>query len=313
MGADVREIDVEGSTPLVHAAQLVLTSKIDIAEYKSLDYICRALLENANIETMKKMAVARIASAVSMHYLVEKGYKSILQLLSLMELRDAEGWTPLASAAFNYKEALCEFLVKKSCTLCLNDGQKKQLKSKLSYRIHAATQRGNKTALQLLLDMGADINERDADGGTAILGAVYFNHLSCVKILVERGADATIANSRKRTALHHAVWSQNEQIMKFLLDDIVEIRKLVDVKNSDGDTALHDCSNPSHRSPGVCLEVAKMLVQAGASLTTKDKCGRTPYGRARDTDWGNKEVAKYLWSQLSPEQQAREKSPPSGW
>jgi len=37
--------------------------------------------------------------------------------------------------------------------------QKKQLKPKLLFRIHGAAMRGHKTALQLLLDMGADINE----------------------------------------------------------------------------------------------------------------------------------------------------------
>jgi len=311
MGADVEEVDIEGRTPLVHVAQFVLTSTVDIAHYKPLDYICRVLLDNANTETTKMMAMACVASAVSMHDLVNKGYKSILQLFSLIEARDLEGWTPLASAAFNHKEALCQFLVKKHCNLCLDTEQKKQLKPKLSCRIHGAARSGNKSALKLLLDMGADINERDPEGGTALLGAVYYNHLSCVKMLIERGADATISKSSERTALHHAVWSGNEQIMKFLLDDVVETRKLVDVKDDSGDSALHGCSHPGHRSPAVCLGVAKRLVQAGASLTVKDKCGRTPYGRARDTDWGNKEVAKYLWSQLSPEQQAQEKPPPS--
>ena len=97
-------IDVEGRTPLLHAAQLVLNS--GVSGYQSLEGVYRVLLDNTNIdiEAMKKLAMTRIA--VSMHDLVKKGYKSILQLLSLIDSCDPEGWTPLASAAFNLNEAL---------------------------------------------------------------------------------------------------------------------------------------------------------------------------------------------------------------
>jgi len=314
MGAHVEEVDIEGRTPLIHAAQLALTSKIDTNNYESLDYICRALLEATNTETVKHMVVAR--TAVSMHDLVEKDYKSILQLLSLIESRDAEGWTPLASAAFNNNEALCEFLVDKGCTLSLDTEQKKQLKPKLLRRIHVAARGGHETSLELLLDMGADTNERDSAGGTALQEAVYNNHLSCVKMLIASGADATILTNSRRTVLHRAAWAGNEQIMKFLLDDVVETRKLVNAKDSFGDTALHDCrirnqSHESNQSAVVSLEMAKMLLQAGATPTIKNSNRQTPYEVAREME--RKELAKYLWSQLSPEQQAREKPPHPDW
>jgi len=299
------EVDTEGRTPLVLAAQLVLNSAI--GGYESLEGVCRVLLDNMTIdvETTKKVTVGHIA--VSMHDIVKKGYKSILQLLSLIESRDAEGWTPLASAAFNLNEALCRF---KGCSLCLDTEQKNQLKPKLSCHIHNAARNGHETALQLLLDMGADINERNPIGQTALLLAVFYNHLSCVKILIERGADAMVLTDYGSSALHYAALGlSNSEMMKFLLD-VVETRKLIDMKDSDGNTALHDCSYSNHQSPIVQLENAKMLVQAGASLTIKNRHGRTPYEYARVL--GRKELAKYLWSQLSLEQ-AQEKPPPSDW
>ena len=160
------DIDIEevGQSPLTHAAEVVLNSE-DI-DYESWNDIFRALLDNASpadIETIKEIKPepgARRCVDRSMHTLVEKDYKSILAVLSLTGSRDAEGWTPLASAAFNNNEPLCEFLLGQGCTLCLDMEQKKQLKPKLSCRIHNVTWCGNKTALKLLLDMGADINER---------------------------------------------------------------------------------------------------------------------------------------------------------
>ncbi|KAF8423333.1 hypothetical protein EV426DRAFT_717588 [Tirmania nivea] len=92
--------------------------------------------------------------------------------LSLRELRDAEGWTPLASAAFNNYKALCEFLLEKGWSLCLDTEQKKELDLKRANCINVAMRSGHTTALQLLLDIGADINKRNSAGKTALLEAV---------------------------------------------------------------------------------------------------------------------------------------------
>jgi len=333
MGIDVEEVDSNGRTPLLHAIEkhngaickalvekgasitrdassdetlltrpAYILHNLDIHDYRSFDDICEALLDNrsnTDIKIVGNMAGELIA--VRMHDVVNKGYKSILQLLSLTGSRDAEGWTPLASAAFSNNEALCEALVEKRCTLCLNTEQKNQLKPKLWRRIHDPVKRGHKTALQLLLDMGADINERTPGGTTALLEAVDKNHLSCVKMLIERGADATISNDGYSVLHFAACRSTDSEMMKFLVD-VVETRKQVNMKSSYGSTALHCCCYNSAQNPAIQSENAKMLLQAGASITIETNDGRTPYDLARD--WGRKELAKYLWSQLSPEQQA---------
>ena len=295
---------------LAHASQMLYN--VDIHDYELLEDICEALLDgksNVDIKTSGQMATARIAA--SMHDLVNKSYRSILQLLSLIESYDAEGWTPLASAAFNNNEALCEFLVEKGCSLYFDITQEEQLKLKLSGRIHGAAKGGYKTALHLLLDMGADINGRNLFGGTALLEAIYYNHLSCVKMLIERGADTTISKVGGISVLHRAAYrSTGSEMMKFLLD-VVEARELINAKDSAGYTALHNCSYNETQHAAARLGNAKLLLQAGALLTIKNNDGRTPYELSRAQ--GRKELAKYLWSQLSPEQQAQETPPPLYW
>ena len=284
--------------------------------------ICNLLLEKVeSVEALKVFTSGMTStkrfqllhpSARSMHDVVKKDYKSILVLLTLIESCDSEGWTPLASAAFNNDEALCEFLVANGCNLCLDTEQKKHLKPQLSYCIHVATERGHKATLQLLLDMGADIGEIGPDkyGRTALLEAIHNNHLPCVKLLIEWGADATISSNYQWTVLHYAAYAGHEQIIKFLLDNVVEARKLVDMQDCIGNTALHSCGS-GNGNPVAVIEIAKMLLQAGATLTTKNKQSQIPYECARDL--GKKELARYLWSQLSPEQQAQERPPPSYW
>ena len=145
------------------------------------------------------------------------------------------------------------------------------------------------------------------DTDTALLRAVHNNHLSCVKILIENGADTTILTNVGASVLNRAAWGSSG-VMKFLLS-MVETRKLINGGDDAGYTALHDCSYKSHQSPTVQLENAKMLLQAGASLTIKNQGGETPYECARNL--GRNELAKFLWSQLSPEQQAQQNPPPS--
>jgi len=174
--------------------------------------------------------------------------------------------------------------VGKGCSLCLDTKleQKGQLRPNISRRIIGASQCGYKTILQLLLDMGADIDTRNADGETALLEAVYNDHLSYVKILIRRGADTTIPTSYSRNVLHRAAWeSTDSKMIKFLLD-VVETKKLIDMKDSKGDTPLHNCSHSNIQSTVLQLENAKTLVQAGASLTIKNNVGETSYECGRD-------------------------------
>ena len=296
----VEKIGIKGKTPLARAA---------VAVSEDINY---EPWNTGTVEKIRPNSGAHRCIATSMQELiqelVEKDYRPILVLLSLIEARDAEGWTPLASAAFTCNEALCDFLVAKGCNLCLDTEQREQLKPKLSLRIHDAARCSCKTALRLLLDMEADINERDSYGETALLEAVSNNHLSCVKVLIERGADATISTTQGESVLHRAAWrSIGSDMMNFLLEYGVGTRGLVNMEDTNGDTPLHHCSCNSH----IALEHTKALLQAGASLTIKNKAGETPYRCARDQR--RKELTQYLWSQLSPKQQAQEVPLPSDW
>ncbi|KAF8423334.1 hypothetical protein EV426DRAFT_603107, partial [Tirmania nivea] len=117
-----------------------------------------------------------------------------------------------------------------------------------------------------------------------------------------------ISSNRGSNVLHlSASRSTDGEMMKFLLEHVVDIRalELVNAKDILGYTLLHYCSSSSH---SICLKNAEMLVQAGATITIKGYLRQTPYDLARDRQMN--ELAKYLWCKLSPEQQALEKPPP---
>ncbi len=55
--------------------------------------------------------------------------------------------------------------------------------------------------MKALLDHGADVNARDAQGRTALMWAAYLNHADAVRLLLRRGADAGLKDGRGQTAL----------------------------------------------------------------------------------------------------------------
>jgi ankyrin repeat protein len=59
-------------------------------------------------------------------------------------------------------------------------------------------------ALDVLLENGADINERDGDGETMLMKAAGQGSEAVVEFLLSRGADACLRNQRGATAADYA-------------------------------------------------------------------------------------------------------------
>jgi hypothetical protein len=58
-----------------------------------------------------------------------------------------------------------------------------------------------------LLDNGADVNSRDAEGNTPLILASFYASPECVELLIEKGADVNAANKAGATALIRAATS----------------------------------------------------------------------------------------------------------
>ncbi len=63
---------------------------------------------------------------------------------------------------------------------------------------------GDADALKELLAAGADKDEADHEGRTALHFACGYGEIQCVKVLLEAGADVNIIDHNKNTALHYA-------------------------------------------------------------------------------------------------------------
>jgi ankyrin repeat protein len=113
-----------------------------------------------------------------------------------------------------------------------------------------AARQGKLDALRALLDGGADINQAGADSTSPLLIAVVNGHYEVASLLIERGANANIADLNGRTPLYAAVdlrnvqWSQAPAPELPQAEHLAMITQLLD---AGADPALKIAGKVGHR------------------------------------------------------------------
>ena len=93
--------------------------------------------------------------------------------------------------------------------------------------LHEAASAGDIDKVKMLLDTGADLHGRNADGETALITAANKGRIDIVKLLLDKGADvnaqATGGDLPKATALVYAAANGYVEIVELLLDKGADI------------------------------------------------------------------------------------------
>ncbi len=137
--------------------------------------------------------------------------------------------------------------------------------------LHIAVEAGQVETAKLLLDSGADPNQRDWRGRAPLIWTVEFTEESVgaekrselLKLLASAGAQLDLADSYGETALTYAAIVGNAQLTK----QLVVLGAAVNVRNRYGSSPLHLAKTPA---------VAEVLLDAGADQNSTNLSGRTP-------------------------------------
>jgi hypothetical protein len=82
-----------------------------------------------------------------------------------------------------------------------------------------AVNRGNAEILKILIESGANVNQKDSDGFTPLHYAADINGVCCAKILISNGCNLEIEDHSCETALIHAAYFGNIEVVKLLVQE----------------------------------------------------------------------------------------------
>ncbi|EAY01009.1 ankyrin repeat protein, putative [Trichomonas vaginalis G3] len=118
---------------------------------------------------------------------------------------------------------------------------------------------------EYFVSLGANINEKDVWGNTALHLAAQNNSTETAEILILRGANINDKNKDGETALHLAAQNNSTETAEILIMHGANINE----KDKDGETALHFAARNNS------TETAEVLIMHGANINEKDKGGNT--------------------------------------
>ena len=133
--------------------------------------------------------------------------------------------------------------------------------------LHCATVSGHRKAMQILLDLGADINLVCHNSYTALQYAILWEHsLDIIKFLLENGANTEIRRSDGATALHDAAATDSEEATLLLL----RYGANVDAEAADIGTPLHLAAEKNKPA------IIRHLLEHGAEINVRTEKGVSP-------------------------------------
>lgn len=201
----VHKVDFNGNTPL-HKT-VIYSGQPDSPE----SLYAHLLEKGADIEakdnsgrTPLRVAVDRQQIRV-VEFLIEKGAE--------VQTKDNNHSTPLHAAGAGGVTPIVRLLIKNGASVNAKDN------SKFTPLANAALNQGNQTIMKMLIDAGANVNEKVVFGGNILhnLAQYHREDPDVYRFLIDNGADINAKDKYGKTPLDHARQRNMSKVVDFLV------------------------------------------------------------------------------------------------
>ncbi|RLN15247.1 hypothetical protein BBJ28_00007119 [Nothophytophthora sp. Chile5] len=175
-------------------AGLPLLSRAVSSEARLASPQVEASLKDVRVSLFRAVANGDSANALRLVHAVQQSHNGAERLLQLFSSRNGAGHTVLIQAAKRDMPELCRFLLDEAGA----DVNQRDVNGKTA--LETAATSGFESVTRLFLERGADSESKDK----ALIVAAHFGHLAVMKTLLQHGANARFANKNGTTALMRA-------------------------------------------------------------------------------------------------------------
>ena len=130
--------------------------------------------------------------------------------------------------------------------------------------------------LEMLLDLGFNINDRDNAGETPLMALIRVSKLfqceygATLEFLLHNGAQVNLRNLNGESALHLAVWVPIVELSRYTTNILLQYGADIEARNAQGNTALHLAVLSHH------VEALMVLLKHGTRTELTNFAGDSP-------------------------------------
>lgn len=212
----------------------------------------------------------------------------------------AKPLSPLIQASAKGDHAAVQRLISEGADINETDDQGR------TALMHAG-RNGKSETVEVLLKMGADINRKDQLGYTALFLAMYYSFTAggndTPEILIRNHADLEVRNINGDTPLLIVLDNCNENLVKLLLGGGADIH----ARNRYNVSALHYTAKCSQYGPAG-YRLTKLFMDKGADVSARNGGGETPLDYALRS--GDIDTVALLRKKYDGEAKAEKESTP---
>jgi ankyrin repeat protein len=140
-----------------------------------------------------------------------------------------------------------------------------------AHPLHIAAMSDQPAMVAFLVERGARLESRNAEGRTPLMMAAAYQKTAVGKLLVDAGADIAAVDDKEMSAAHHAASSGDAELLLHLM------RHGIDANSQNRLNGMA----PLHYAAGYGdLQVIRLLAGHGGDFRLRDRTGRTPLDHA---------------------------------